>query len=99
MMVVFGHAYFPEVTIRKGPIILDGHRLCLERHEEAEFRVVCPYTHRVELAATQFPRALERGRHPRGLPRLWGGMLRGEELPGLCAWWRMITASASRTTQ
>lgn len=55
MMVVFTHAYFYEMAIRRGPITMLGHRLTLERHEEAEFRVVVPYRRLVELAATRFP--------------------------------------------
>ncbi|CAN6334113.1 unnamed protein product [Urochloa humidicola] len=55
MMVVFGHSYFRETTIRRGPLTLDGYTLRLERHEEADFRVLCPYTRLVELAATSFP--------------------------------------------
>lgn len=55
MMLVFRHPYFREMTVRHGPISLDGHTLQLERHEEAEFRIVYPYTRRVELAASCFP--------------------------------------------
>ncbi|CAN6211719.1 unnamed protein product [Urochloa humidicola] len=55
MMVVFGHAYFRESTLRRGPFHLDGHWLRFERHEDAEFRVLCPYRRLVELAATNFP--------------------------------------------
>jgi hypothetical protein len=43
MMVVFKHAYFREVSIRRGPIEYMGSRLTLIRHEEAEFWVICPY--------------------------------------------------------
>lgn len=55
MMVVFGHPYFREAAIRRGPIHFDGHVLSLERHEEADFRVHIPYDHLVEMAATTFP--------------------------------------------
>ncbi|CAN6335960.1 unnamed protein product [Urochloa humidicola] len=55
MMVVFGHPHFRETVLRRGPIELDGHTLRMERHEESQFRVDCPYGCLVELAATQFP--------------------------------------------
>ncbi|CAN6283000.1 unnamed protein product [Urochloa humidicola] len=55
MMVVFGHSYFRKTTICSGPINMDGHQLRLVRHEEAEFRVICPYKRLMELAATDFP--------------------------------------------
>ncbi|CAN6381614.1 unnamed protein product [Urochloa humidicola] len=55
MMLVFGHQHFRETVIRGGPIDLDGSRLTLVRHEEADFRIVCLYTRLVELAATNFP--------------------------------------------
>ncbi|CAN6338953.1 unnamed protein product [Urochloa humidicola] len=55
MMVVFAHPYFRESVIQRGHIDMGGHQLRLEHHEEAEFRVFCPYMRLVELAATQFP--------------------------------------------
>lgn len=55
MMVVFSHQYFRESTIERGPILFEGHRLRLVRHEEADFRVVYHYDHLVEFAATNFP--------------------------------------------
>jgi hypothetical protein len=55
MMVVFKHAYFRETSIRRGPIDFGGFRLTLIRHEEAEFRVICPYSRLVEIAATNYP--------------------------------------------
>lgn len=55
MMVVFRHQYFRETTIRRGPIWMDGHRLSLVRHEDADFRFHAPYDKLVEIASTNFP--------------------------------------------
>ena len=55
MMVIFGHPFFREVTLQRGPIDMGGHRLRLVRHEEADFRVLIPYKDLVELAATNSP--------------------------------------------
>jgi hypothetical protein len=55
MMVVFKHAYFREVSIRRGPIEYMGSRLTLIHHEEAEFRVICPYRRLVEVVASNYP--------------------------------------------
>jgi hypothetical protein len=55
MMVVFKHTYFRETSIRRSPIDFGGFRLTLVRHEEAEFRVICPYRRLVEVAATNYP--------------------------------------------
>jgi hypothetical protein len=55
MMIVIKHAYFRETSIRRGPIDFGGSRLTLIRHEEAEFRVICPYHRLVEIAATNYP--------------------------------------------
>jgi hypothetical protein len=54
-MVVFGHSFYREVAIRRGPINMGGYQLRLVRHEEADFCFLSQYKDLVDLAATNFP--------------------------------------------
>ncbi|KAG2534313.1 hypothetical protein PVAP13_9NG281673 [Panicum virgatum] len=44
-----------EATLQLGSIEMGGRILRLVRHEDAEFRFICHYRRRVELAVTNFP--------------------------------------------
>jgi len=55
MMVVFCNSDVREATLRLGSIEMGGRILRLVRHEDAEFRFICHYRRRVELAVTNFP--------------------------------------------